>query len=139
MASCPKRLKAEISKEKSNYTRLCCLVNFAEKVLPSSTSKNVEDDLATIRQYRSKLGQMHSNYGQPSISDVYFEDYWKDISDALIRLGGEKYNVSISDHKDLFVLTDTSTIEIDDETHETSIHTKRKKNEDFSKGKHQLS
>ena len=155
MALSPKRLEAEISKEKSNYARLCCLVNdFAEKVLPSSTSKNVEEELATIRQYRSKLAQMHDC--PPSIADVDFDFYWKDISDTLIRLGGEKYKEPISDlkykpmetkyyncipnsHDKLELsecLIECRVTEIDAETHEISDHTKRKKTEDFSKGKH---
>ena len=136
MASCAKRLIAEISKKKSNYARLCCLItDFAEKVFLSSTSKDVEDDLATFRQCRSKLAQMHDcpKYKEP-------------ISDLKYQPVETKYFNSIPNSRDQLVLSEqlietslSRVSQIAAKTHGKIGHTKRERTKDFSKGKHQRS
>lgn len=60
---------------------------------PPSTDKNIEDDIARIRFYRSALAH------QASLDCGTFDKYWQDICGILIRLGLASYGTTIDELK----------------------------------------
>ena len=60
--------------------------------LPSPTDLSREADIARINFYRDK---MRYHAAQALVDDSTFHNYWMDIDDALIRLGGAGYEAAI--------------------------------------------
>ena len=60
--------------------------------LPLPTDLTYEADIARIKFYRNTV---YAHATQASIDDVIFENYWKDIRDTLVRLGGAAYEEAI--------------------------------------------
>ena len=62
--------------------------------LPAVTDLSREADIARVKYYRNTV------YGQAenaSVDDIKFNDYWRDIRDTLVRLGGVRYVAAIDD------------------------------------------
>ncbi|XP_063426878.1 uncharacterized protein LOC134710450 [Mytilus trossulus] len=57
--------------------------------LPLQTDTSDGADLSRVKYYRNKL--VHSE--KVAVSDKPFQEYWTDISEAIIRLGGSKYKL----------------------------------------------
>ena len=64
--------------------------------LPAAADKNIEDDIARIKFYRNTL---YGHASQASIDDASFNVYWQEIREALVRLGGVHYGVTIDNLK----------------------------------------
>ena len=64
--------------------------------LPPTTDTTLEADIARIKCYRNKV---YGHAGQASVDDATFNQYWQDIQDALVRLGGAGYQSAIDDLK----------------------------------------
>ena len=64
--------------------------------LPPTTDTTLEADIARIKCYRNKV---HGHASQASVDDATFNQYWQDIQDALVRLGGAGYQSAIDDLK----------------------------------------
>ena len=62
--------------------------------LPAVTDLSREADIARVKYYRNTL---YGHAENASVDDVRFNDYWRDIRDTLIRLGGVRYQAAI-DH-----------------------------------------
>ena len=60
--------------------------------LPLSTDLSCEADIARIKWYRNTV---YAHATQASIDDATFENYWKNIRDTLVRLGGAAYEAAI--------------------------------------------
>ena len=65
--------------------------------LPPAKDVTCEADIARVKYYRN---QVYGHAGQASVDDVTFGTCWKDIRDALVRLGGETFGAAIDDLKD---------------------------------------
>ena len=64
--------------------------------LPPAEDKSLEADIARIKFYRNGVAS-HAN--KASVDDATFNQYWQDIQDALVRLGGARYQSAIDDLK----------------------------------------
>ena len=58
--------------------------------LPSPKDLTCEADIARIKCYRNTV-----HAPQASIDDIAFDNYWKNIHDTLVRLGGATYEAAI--------------------------------------------
>ena len=58
---------------------------------PPSTDLSSEADLARIKYYRNEV---YGHIKSTEVSDADFNDYWNDISDALIRLGADAVDIA---------------------------------------------
>ena len=68
-----------------NFCRLSSPVSTGSwDKLPSSYDESMEGDLARIKFYRNKI---YGHITTTCVNNNEFEQYWKEISDALIRLG----------------------------------------------------
>ena len=94
-------IKSSVSSEKFDITlmmvllrNICGLTPPAAgwDALPSPTEVNCEDDLARIKYYRNTV---HGHAAQASVDDTKFNDYWMNIRDTLVRLGGADYQAPI--------------------------------------------
>ena len=94
-------IKSSVSSENFDITLLmvllrniCGLIPPATgwDALPSPTDVNCEDDLARIKYYRNTV---HGHAAQASVDDTKFNDYWMNIRDTLVRLGGADYQAPI--------------------------------------------
>ena len=56
--------------------------------VPPTTDTTLEADIVRIKCYRNTV---YGHASQASVDDVTFKQYWQDIQDALVRLGGAGY------------------------------------------------
>ena len=63
---------------------------------PSVTDATLEADIVRIKCYRNTV---YGHASEASVDDAMFCQYWKDIQDALVRLGGPGYQDAIDDLK----------------------------------------
>ena len=64
--------------------------------LPAATDLTPEADIVRIKCYRNTV---YGHASEASIDDATFNQYWRDIQDALVRLGGACYQDAIDDLK----------------------------------------
>ena len=64
--------------------------------LPAASDKSIEDDIARVKYYRNNV---YGHASQASIDDASFSSYWQEIREALVRLGGESFEVIIDNLK----------------------------------------
>ena len=64
--------------------------------LPPAEDKNLEADIARIKFYKNDV---YSHANKASVDNTIFNQYWQDIQDALVRLGGAGYQSAIDDLK----------------------------------------
>ena len=64
--------------------------------LPAATNLTPEADIVRIKCYRNTV---YGHASEASVDDATFSQYWKDIQDALVRLGGACYQDAIDDLK----------------------------------------
>ena len=64
--------------------------------LPLATDTTLEADIVRIKCYRNTV---YGHASEASVDDVTFNQYWQDIQDALVRLGGAGYQSAINDLK----------------------------------------
>ena len=62
--------------------------------LPAVTDLSKEADIARVKYFRNTV---YGHAEKASVDDVKFNDYWRDIRDTLVRLGGVIYEAAI-DH-----------------------------------------
>ena len=60
--------------------------------LPPAADTTLEADIVRIKCYRNTV---YSHASEASVDDATFNQYWKDIQDALVRLGGADYQDAI--------------------------------------------
>ena len=58
--------------------------------LPPATDTNVQDDIARIKFYRNGI---FAHILEASHADLDFSNYWKEIRDALVRLGAKAADI----------------------------------------------
>ena len=77
---------------------MCGLVRPATgwDTLPPATDTTLEADIVRIKCYRNTV---YGHASEASVDDVTFNQYWQDIQDALVRLGGAGYRSAIDDLK----------------------------------------
>ena len=77
---------------------ICGLVRPATgwDTLPPATDTTLEADIVRIKCYRNTV---YGHASQASVDDATFNQYWQDIQDALVRLGGADYQSAIDDLK----------------------------------------
>ena len=60
--------------------------------LPAVTDLSKEADIARVKYFRNTV---YGHAEKASVDDVKFNDYWRDIRDTLVRLGGVTYEAAI--------------------------------------------
>ena len=77
---------------------ICGLVRPATgwDTLPPATDATLEADIVRIKCYRNTV---YGHASEASVDDPTFNQYWQDIQDALVRLGGAGYQSVIDDLK----------------------------------------
>ena len=77
---------------------ICGLVRPATgwDTLPPATDTTLEADIVRIKCYRNTV---YGHASEASVDDPTFNQYWQDIQDALVRLGGAGYQSAIDDLK----------------------------------------
>ncbi|CAC5394571.1 unnamed protein product [Mytilus coruscus] len=93
-------IKGKASSTKFDLTLMICLIRHLTTIqisdrLPHSNDTNEGADLSRIKFYRNEI--VHSDDG--ILSDTDFQSYWKDISQAIARLGGDSYKQVCNDLK----------------------------------------
>ena len=75
---------------------ICGLVRPATgwDTLPPATDATIEADIVRIKCCRNTV---YGHASQASVDDPTFNQYWQDIQDALVRLGGAGYQSAIDD------------------------------------------
>ena len=61
--------------------------------LPSVADTTPEADIVRIKYYRNTV---YGHVSEASVDDATFSQYWKDIENALVRLGGSHYQAAIN-------------------------------------------
>ena len=64
--------------------------------LPPAADTTLEADFVRIKCYRNAV---YGHASEASVDDVTFNQYWQDIQDALVRLGGDGYQSAFGDLK----------------------------------------
>ena len=64
--------------------------------LPAATDLTPKADIVRIKYYRNTV---YGHASDASVDDATFSQYWQDIQDALVRLGGTCYQDAIDDLK----------------------------------------
>ena len=64
--------------------------------LPPEADTILEADIVRIKCYRNTV---YGHASEASVDDPTFNQYWKDIQDALVRLGGADYQNAVDDLK----------------------------------------
>ena len=64
--------------------------------LPLAADTTLEADIVRIKCYRNTV---YGHASEASIDDPTFSQYWQDIQDALVRLGGASFQSTIDDLK----------------------------------------
>ena len=93
--------------------------------LPSTTDVTTEADIARVKIYRNTV---HGHASQASIDNATFDQYWSEIREALVRLGGAGYGTAIDDLRD-------DCMDPDKEEHYRELLKQWKKDEDNLKDK----
>ena len=62
--------------------------------MPAVTDLSREADIARVKYFRNNV---YGHAENASVDDVKFNDYWCDIRDTLVRLGGVSYKAAIDD------------------------------------------
>jgi len=93
--------------------------------LPSAADTSTEANIARVKYYRNSV---YGHATQASVDDVTFNTLWKDISNALVTLGGVSYGAAISKLKNECMDPDT-------EEHYRGLLLEWKKDEDNIKEK----
>ena len=62
--------------------------------MPAVTDLSREADIARVKYFRNTV---YGHAENASVDDVRFNDYWCDIRDTLVRLGGVSYKAAIDD------------------------------------------
>ena len=62
--------------------------------LPAVKDHSWEADIARVKYYRNTV---YGHAENASVDDIKFNDYWRDIRDTLVRLGGVRYEAAIDD------------------------------------------
>ena len=62
--------------------------------LPAVTDLSREADIARVKYYRNTV---YGHAENASVDDIKFNNYWRDIRDTLVRLGGVRYEAAIDD------------------------------------------
>ncbi|XP_022779103.1 NACHT, LRR and PYD domains-containing protein 12-like [Stylophora pistillata] len=77
---------------------ICGLVRPATgwDTLPATADTTLEADIVRIKCYRNRV---YGHATKASVDDATFNQYWMDIQDALVRLGGAGYQSDIDDLK----------------------------------------
>ena len=77
---------------------ICGLVRPATgwDTLPSAADTTLEAEIVRINCFRNKV---YRHASEASVDDSTFNQYWQDIQDALVRLGGAGYQSAIDDLK----------------------------------------
>ena len=65
--------------------------------LPAVTDLSKEADIARVKYFRNTV---YGHAEKASVDDVKFNDYWRDIRDTLVRLGGVTYEAAIDNLRD---------------------------------------
>ena len=60
--------------------------------LPAATDLSCEADIARVKYFRNTV---YGHAVSASVDDATFNNYWRDIQDTLIRLGGVSYKTAI--------------------------------------------
>ena len=60
--------------------------------LPAATDLSCEADIARVKYFRNTV---YGHAVSASVDDATFNDYWRDIQDTLVRLGGVTYETAI--------------------------------------------
>ncbi|CAH3157705.1 unnamed protein product, partial [Pocillopora meandrina] len=60
--------------------------------LPLATDISIADDIARVKYYRNTV---YGHASQAFVDDVSFSDYWQEIREALVRLGGAHFRAEI--------------------------------------------
>lgn len=60
--------------------------------LPAATDLSCEADIARVKYFRNTV---YSHALSATVDDATFSDYWQDIQDTLVRLGGVSYKTAI--------------------------------------------
>ena len=60
--------------------------------LPAATDLSCEADIARVKYFRNTV---YGHAQSASVDDTAFNDYWRDIRDTLVRLGGVTYKAAI--------------------------------------------
>ena len=101
----PKAIKSAVSSKNFDITLLmvllrniCGLVRPATgwDTLPPATDTTLEADIVRIKCYRNTV---YGHASEASVDDPTFNQYWKNIQDAIVRLGGAGYQSAIDDLK----------------------------------------
>ena len=101
----PKAIKSAVSSKNFDITLLmvllrniCGLVRPATgwDTLPPATDTTLEADIVRIKCYRNTV---YGHASEASVDDATFNQHWKDIQDAIVRLGGAGYQSAIDDLK----------------------------------------
>ena len=64
--------------------------------LPPAADTTLEANFVRIKCYRNVV---YGHASEASVDDATFNQYWQDIQDALVRLGGDGYQSAIGDVK----------------------------------------
>ena len=64
--------------------------------LPPAADTTLEAEIVRINCYRNKV---YGHASEASVDDPTFNQYWQDIQDALVRLGGAGYQSTLNDLK----------------------------------------
>ena len=64
--------------------------------LPPAADTTLEADIARIKYFRNTV---YGHASEASVDDATFNQYWKDIQEAIVRLGGAGYQSAIDDLK----------------------------------------
>ena len=64
--------------------------------LPVATDLSLEADIIRFKYYRNTV---YSHASEAVVDDTTFSQYWKDIQDASVRLGGTCYQCAIENLK----------------------------------------
>ncbi|XP_022778287.1 uncharacterized protein LOC111319817 isoform X1 [Stylophora pistillata] len=62
--------------------------------LPATHDLRKEADIARVKYFRNTV---YGHAEKASVDDIDFNDYWRDIRDILVRLGGVTYEAAIDD------------------------------------------
>lgn len=60
--------------------------------LPAATDLSCEADIARVKYFRNTV---YGHALSATVDDATFSDYWQDIQDTLVRLGGVSYKTAI--------------------------------------------
>ena len=88
--------------------------------VPVSTDLSIEADIARIKHVRNVV---YAHASQASVDDATFNNYWQDIREPLVRLGGADYGAAIDKLK-------TECMDLEMEAHYLELLEQWKRDED---------